>query len=269
MARRKLVLLCKRYGLKPRQSYEREGTGLGRRAGRYAHAKQFKRMRRVRRRQRTVLGRVIRDIGRKLKTVEDGARQPLQVWLEQAERIWRQRTKDKHKRYALHAPEVECIGKGKARKPYEFGEGRHCGDRQEGIDRGRVQLSGQSLRRRHAGRPARAGAHADAGRGRRTAGGDHGPGLLRSGGGGIQILHRGKTKSLTRWQWRWIKRRQAVKPVIGHLNQEHRLDRCWLKGTQGDACNALLSAAGYNLRWLMRWIAMLCAWLKAISCGQW
>jgi IS5 family transposase len=74
---------------------------------------------------------------------------------------------------------------------------------------------------------------------------------------GIQNLHRGKAKSLTRRQWRWIKRRQAVEPVIGHLKQEHRLDRRWLKGAQGDALNAIAAAAGYNLRWLMRWIALL------------
>ncbi|OLH78056.1 hypothetical protein DXO203_13550 [Xanthomonas oryzae pv. oryzae] len=37
---------------------------------------------------------------------------------------------------------------------------------------------------------------------------------------GVQILHRGKAKTLTRRQWRWIKRRQAVEPVIGHLKLE-------------------------------------------------
>ncbi|HHW4683183.1 MAG TPA: hypothetical protein ACQGQI_08495 [Xylella sp.] len=44
-----------------------------------------------------------------------------------------------------------------------------------------------------------------------------------------------------------------------HLQQKHRLDRCWFKGKQGDAVNAIAAAAGYNLRWLMRWIAFLCA----------
>jgi IS5 family transposase len=54
-----------------------------------------------------------------------------------------------------------------------------------------------------------------------------------------------------------------VEAVIGHLKQEHRLDRCWLKGAQDDALNAIGAAAGYNLRWLMRWIAFLRAWLRA------
>ncbi|SMQ93781.1 conditioned medium factor (density-sensing factor) [Xanthomonas fragariae] len=66
VARKKLVLLAKRHGIGLRQSYARQGPALSRKAGRYAHARQFKRMRRVLRRQRTVLGRLMRDIQRKL-----------------------------------------------------------------------------------------------------------------------------------------------------------------------------------------------------------
>ncbi|MEA5175881.1 IS5/IS1182 family transposase, partial [Xanthomonas fragariae] len=77
-----------------------------------AHARQFKRMQRVLRRQRTVLGRVLRDIERKLDQVEPGVRERIAVWLERAQRLYTQRPKDKQKLYALHAPEVECIGKG-------------------------------------------------------------------------------------------------------------------------------------------------------------
>jgi len=94
---------------------------LSRRAGRYAHARQFKRMHRVPRRQRTVLVLVMRDIWRKLEGLEDSAWHQVRVRLEQAERIWRQRTKDKHKLYALHAPEVECIGKGWCVSPTSSG----------------------------------------------------------------------------------------------------------------------------------------------------
>ena len=261
VARRKLVLLCKRHGLKLRQSYEREGAALSRQAGRYAHARQFKRMRRILRRQRTVLGRVIRDIGRKLESLEGAAKQQLQVWLERAERIWRQRPKDKHKLYALHAPEVECIGKGKARKPYEFG-----------VKVGIAVTASQGLivgARSFAGNPYDGDTLAEQIEQARTLMQDTGasPKVAITDLGyrgreveGVQILHRGKAKSLTRRQWRWIKRRQAVEPVIGHLKQEHRLDRSWLKGALGDALNAIGAAAGYNLRWLMRAIALLCAW---------
>ncbi len=74
---------------------------------------------------------------------------------------------------------------------------------------------------------------------------------------GVQVLHRGKAKTLTRRQWRWIKRRQAVEPVIGHLKEDCRLRRCMLKRAQGDALHVLGCAAGYNLCWLMRWNAFL------------
>jgi IS5 family transposase len=76
----------------------------------------------------------------------------------------------------------------------------------------------------------------------------------------VEIIHRGKYKSLTRQQRRWLKRRQAVEPAIGHLKSDHRMDRCWLKGQLGDALRAVLCATGYNLRWLLR--AMLRLGLK-------
>ncbi len=69
---------------------------------------------------------------------------------------------------------------------------------------------------------------------------------------GVEIIHRGKYKSLTRQQRRWLKRRQAVEPAIGHLKSDNRMDRCWLQGQLGDALHAVLCAAGYNLRWLLR-----------------
>jgi IS5 family transposase len=52
-----------------------------------------------------------------------------------------------------------------------------------------------------------------------------------------------------------MKRRAAVEPVIGHLKAEHRMDRNYLKGPQGDRINAVLAAAGYNFSLLLRWLA--------------
>ncbi len=79
---------------------------------------------------------------------------------------------------------------------------------------------------------------------------------------GVEIIHRGKYKSLTKQQRKWLKRRQAVEPAIGHLKSDNRLDRCWLKGQLGDALHTVLCAAGYNILWLMR--AMVRLGLKAI-----
>src|SRR6202044_1910719 len=95
-----------------------------RKAGGYGHAKQFKRLRRAVKRQRTLLGIVLREVQRKRHEAAGGspsALARLDTLLERAERIRKQQRNDKNKLYALHAPEVECIGKGKARKPYEFG----------------------------------------------------------------------------------------------------------------------------------------------------
>jgi len=124
IARHKVASSAKRAGIQLKQTFAKEGKALRWRAGGYAHAKQFRRMRKVVKRQRTILGIVMREVQRKLalgSTDNVLALTSLSTWLERAERIRTQQRGDKNKLYALHAPEVECIGKGKARKPYEFG----------------------------------------------------------------------------------------------------------------------------------------------------
>ena len=120
-AREKLVSLAGRRGVKLRQSYRRVGKFVLIMHQRYAHARQFGRAKRSLRKLKTYLGRVIRDISRKI------ADNP---WLETkfakllalARRVHAQeRGQRGPKVYSLHAPEVECIGKGKPHKPYEFG----------------------------------------------------------------------------------------------------------------------------------------------------
>ena len=72
---------------------------------------------------------------------------------------------------------------------------------------------------------------------------------------GVAIKHRGKFKTLTTQERKLLRRRQSIEPIIGHLKADHRMDRCHLKGEQGDRLHAVLCAAGYNLRWLLRMIA--------------
>ena len=84
---------------------------------------------------------------------------------------------------------------------------------------------------------------------------------------GVEIIHRGKYKTLTALQRRWLKRRQAIEPMIGHTKSDHRMDRCWLKGAVGDALHAISCAAGYNIRWLMRAIVAQAA--KAAKAAFW
>lgn len=264
-ARDKIVTLAQRHAIPLRQSYARQGPKLRRQASGYAHAKQFKRLRKVLKRQRTVLGRLIRDVQRQMTRMTDAsraaaARAALTPWLDRAERIRQQGPKDKDKLYALHAPEVECIGKGKARQPYEFGV-------KVGLAITASPVAGGAMAglivgaRSFPGRPYDGDtlkeqleqvecltrikpqtAIVDLGfRGREIE--------------GTTVLHRGKAKSLTQSQWRWVKRRQAIEPVIGHVKDDCGMRRCALKGQEGDAHHAILCAAGYNLRWLLRWIA--------------
>ena len=71
---------------------------------------------------------------------------------------------------------------------------------------------------------------------------------------GVRIVHRGKAKHISAQERKQLKRRQAIEPIIGHLKADHRMERCHLKGSQGDRLHAVLCAAGYNIRWLLRMI---------------
>ncbi|WP_427970054.1 IS5 family transposase, partial [Altererythrobacter sp.] len=124
IARAKVVSAAKRAGITLKQTFAREGKELRRRAGGYGHAKQFRRLRKVVKRQRTILGVVLREVERKRALTTSASASTLMALdtiVERATRLHLQCPKDKNKLYALHAPEVECIGKGKARRPYEFG----------------------------------------------------------------------------------------------------------------------------------------------------
>ena len=120
-ALQKLVDLAERTGVRLRQSYRRVAKRAAIMVGRYTHAHQFNRARRELKFLRIRLGRVIRDIRRKIGDNET-LRERFAHLLALAVRV---RFQDHRQRgpkvYSLHAPEVECIGKGKARAPYEFG----------------------------------------------------------------------------------------------------------------------------------------------------
>ena len=101
-----------------RQSYVRVAKRASIKASRYAHARQFKRLRRELRKMRTWVGRLIRDVRRKAGTLTE----PLKALLAQCQRLRDQRQGDSNKLYSLHEPDVRCISKGKAHKRYEFGQ---------------------------------------------------------------------------------------------------------------------------------------------------
>ena len=120
-SRQHLVKLAGEHNIALRQNYNRIGPRMAAQIGRYAHAKQFKRMKKALRALRTRVGRVQREVTQQLHRLPEAAKLKAQDLLSRTGRILSQKVKDKNKLYALHAPEVECISKGKARTPYEFG----------------------------------------------------------------------------------------------------------------------------------------------------
>ena len=217
---------------------------------RYYHARQNKRAARCTKQLRTILGRVIRDIERKCPEPDEQLAKLIAI----CKRIHKQQRKDKNKLYSVHAPEVVCISKGKTEKKYEFGSKvsvaatskggwivgtcAHQGNPYDGHTLPEVLSQVDRIARR----PDHV--FVDAGYRGHNYEGD------------IQVhvdkQRRGRTaKSL----WRWMKRRSAIEPSIGHLKHEHRMDRCRLQGIGGDNFNAILSAAGMNFLKLLNWVA--------------
>lgn len=112
VARYKLVKVGKECGLSFKQTFEKEAKSLKRKAGGYAHAKQHKRLNKVIKRQRTIVGILLRQLDRKLATVNEQAQLKLKELMSRVTQLKNQKKNDKNKIYSMHAPEVECIGKG-------------------------------------------------------------------------------------------------------------------------------------------------------------
>ena len=165
--------------------------------------------------------------------------------------------------YSLHAPEVECIGKGKARTPYEFGRKvsvvtpvtkpkggqfvRHAKALFDSHTLGPViadltRITGIEPKRIHVDKGYKGHSHLDK----------------------FRVWITGQVRRRTAAIKREMKRRAAIEPVIGRMKAEHRMDRNYLKGKDGDRINAVLAAAGFNFHLLLRWFAaILRAWIQA------
>jgi len=257
-ARERLVRLAQKHGVRLRQSYARVGKRALMAYQRYAHAKQFRRANRALRSVRTYLGRVFRDIVRKTRG-DERLRGIFAEPLSLAFRVRHQRQNQRGpKVYSLHAPEVECIGKGKAHRPYEFGVKVSVATTLAHSKGGQFIAHVKAL----PGNPydghtletviPQIGASlsrivADRGYRGHNAPPDH----------KMKVYISGQKRRVTDAIKRDLRRRSAVEPVIGHAKSEHRMGRNFLKGAHGDAANAVLAAAGYNFRRLLAWLAIL------------
>ena len=251
-----------------RQSYLRIAKHAAMMAGRYAHAKQFNRHRRQLRILRTRLGRIIRDIGRKIAG-QPALEEAFQWPLARATQIRSQQQRQRGwKLYSFHAPEVECIGKGKASAPYEFGVKASIVTTNARAPGGQFVLhakalpgnpyDGHTLRaaiedtERLTGREIER-AYVDKGYRGHDAPNPH------------RVFISGQKRGVFGAIKRELRRRSAIEPVIGHMKAEGHLGRCYLKGTAGDAANAILTAVGHNLRLVLAWLRiLLCLILAAL-----
>ena len=205
---------------------------------------------------RPLSGRVIRDIERRIVGNEDLWEAFVRPLFLAGRVLEQQRHQRGRKVYSLHAPEVECIGKGKAHRPYEFG----------------VKVSVATTVKHSAG--GQFVTHAAALPGNPYDGHTLGTVIPQMQALIGNILDRcitdagyrghnappltsGQKRRLTPQIKRKFKRRAAIEPVIGHLKEHHRMGRNHLAHASGDAINAVLAAAGYNLRRLLAWLRLL------------
>jgi transposase, IS5 family len=263
-AREKLVALAKKTGLDLRQSYTRVGKFALIKQQRYAHAKQFKRAGKSLRKLRTYLGRTIRDIGRQIRDdeqLQDIFRLPLHLagWVLEQRKA---RSAGAKKVYSLHAPEVECIGKGKAHAPYEFGVKVSIATTLHRSKGGLFALHAKAL----PGNPYDGHTLAEIIPDMEKTIGNSIDRLLADAGyrghnspesHRFKIYTSGQKRRMTPAIKREMRRRAAVEPLIGHIKNEHRMGRNYLAHTQGDAINAVLAAAGHNFRLLLTWLRLL------------
>ncbi len=244
----KMVSKAKEAEIILRQTYARTAKKLASKVSRYAHAKQYKRMRSALKSLKTLVGRVYRDIQRKLK--EESSHLFFEL-LPLVERLLKAPVKDKL--YRLHAPEVRCFSKGKARKRYEFGD--------------KVAIAVTHKKSFVIGMESLEGAPYDGhtlkgsldqierltGEIPQEAFVDRG--YKKHGVSSTSVFMSGQKTTSSSLKER-IKRRSAIEPVIGHMKMDGKLGRNYLKGALGNAINACLSGAGYNVRAILKKIKL-------------
>jgi len=257
-ARESVVREAQKANIDLRQSYKRVGKKALFKQGLYARSRQIRKSKKETKKLRNYLGRVLRDVERK----HPNPTPKFKELLSNARRIHQQERDDSPKLYSVHAPEVECVAKGKANKKYEFGckasivttsksnwivgIQAHHGNPYDGAT---LKPAIDQVERLTGIRPK----EATVDRGYR--GKEHHPADVK-----IHITGQHKARGALK---KLFQRRNAIEPIISHNKHDHGLCRNHLKGKEGDRINAILSGCGYNMRKLLR--AFSCALQKWLS----
>ena len=261
-ARAQLVTLARAAEVDLRQSYARLAPRLAMQVGRYAHAKQFRRMRKALKKLKGYTGRIMRGLRRHLNDIPTGPlRDRITAKLALVSQLLHQQPKGRGKIYALHEPEVDCISKGKARVRYEFGcKVSITTTLDEGFVVGMRSFAGNPYDGHTLG-PALEQVEilteqcpdlAVVDRGYRGHGVDK-----------TRVLISGTRRRLTPKLLADLRRRSAIEPEIGHMKADGRLSRCTLKGAIGDALFAVLCGCGHNIRKILAHLRALLAMILA------
>ena len=259
-ARGQLAALAQEAGVELRQSYARLAPRLALQVGRYAHARQFKRMRKALKKLKGYTGRVMRDLRRHLQDIPEGSlRDRIAAKLALVSQLLHQTPKGADKIYALHEPQVDCISKGKARVRYEFGCKVSVATT---LDEGFVVGMRSFVGNPYDGHTLKEALE------QVTILTDQRPdlavvdrGYRGHGVEATRVLISGTRRGLTPKLIADLRRRSAIEAEIGHMKTDGRLTRCPLKGTLGDALFATLCACGHNIRKILAHLRAWLAWI--------
>ena len=258
--------LATKSGIELRQNYNLITKTLLRKISGYLHAKQMKRARRSIKHLKTIVGRVVRDVERKIKInpeqkIRENLAEIFSPILNQTRQLLLQEKNSKNKIYSLHEPDVACISKGKARQRYEFG----CKVSVTTTHKQGLVICSEALLGNpydgHTLKPALESSERITGveiesafvdKGYKGHGVESDP--LRNH---TKIFISGQKKGITKSLKKQLKRRSAIEPMIGHMKQEGKLGLCRLKGIIGDQINALMTGVGHNLRLILNHIRKL------------
>lgn len=260
-ARENLVKAAKAEGIDLRQTYTFKGKHEAHRCSRLIHANQFNRAKTSIKKQKTYLGRVFRDVKRKCGEPSEKLLNAMRV----AQKVMLQDRTSKNKIYSIHEPHVECISKGKARQPYEFGnkvsfaitaknnwivgmksffDRPYDGATLKPAIKQVERLTGVQVEEIYVDKGYRGKVH-------------HPEGKL------TLISGRKKLRPVLQ---KFLRRRSSVEPVIGHSKADHRMETNLLKGIEGDQINPILSGSAFNLRKIMRSFFLYFFWNDKNHC---
>ncbi|MCJ7581560.1 MAG: IS5 family transposase [Candidatus Aminicenantes bacterium] len=247
------VTIAQKEAIELRQSYRRTTKTLMLAQRFRRHPKNGKKARAAQRKLKTIAGRLLRELERKLPASSLGRySQQMKIF----QQILEQKKNSTNKIYSIHEPQVYCISKGKDHKKYEYGsKASIVVTKNSGIIVGAVHFSKNTYDGHTLPETLKQTTEL-VGRKPRVAICDRGFRGKSIVDGTKIVIPKAPGKRSTTYQKqkarKRFRRRAGIEPIIGHLKSDFRLMRNYLKGSLGDSVNLMLAAAAFNFRKLLR-----------------